>query len=339
MVKRREPQSSALSFMDCICCGFGAVLLLFILTTKKQIDTQEENIQQANRAAESLQTAIDAAISENNSIEAALAKIDPQQQSQSQQQKELEQIAAQLTLTVAKQESTLKAMQTKEPETKEPGALDRPSSDKKYLSGLHLDGPRAVILLENSGSMLAEKADEAVALLQSGAGAESKKWNRAKAAVRAILAAIPKGTEVAILQMNQSTTPLTGTPRQPYIDPYDNTALLDTLERLDALEASGGADLDKGIRTANGLPKRPTSLLIITDGLPTAPARGAVLTETDRVALFNRALARPLSFPVNALLFPFQGDPSAAGLYWKLSTRTGGITLVPDEGWPATAKP
>ena len=78
MVKRREPQSSALSFMDCICCGFGAVLLLFILTTKKQIDTQEENIQQANRAAESLQAAIDAAISENNSIEAALAKIDPQ---------------------------------------------------------------------------------------------------------------------------------------------------------------------------------------------------------------------------------------------------------------------
>ena len=125
-----------------------------------------------------------------------------------------------------------------------------------------------------------------------------------------------------------------GTSEQPYIDPYDNSALLDTLDRLDTLDASGGADLYKGLRTVNGLPQRPTSLLLITDGLPTAPAKGNQLTEKDRVALFNLALATPLSFPVNVFIFPFEGDPSAAGLYWKLSTRTGGITLVPDDNWP-----
>ena len=41
------------------------------------------------------------------------------------------------------------------------------------------------------------------------------------------------------------------------------------------------------------------------------------------------------NYPFNAILFPFEGDPSAAGLYWQLSGRTNGITLIPDNDWPA----
>lgn len=339
MARRREPQSSALSFMDCICCGFGAVLLLFILTTKKQIDSQDDAVEQAIQTAEELRAAITAAESENNSLAEALAQIAPETIDGAERLKKLERESALLSAVVADKEDALKAIQAEADEPDKPGAPDRPSADKKYLSGLHLDGPRAVILLENSGSMLAGKASEAVEILRSGKGATSKKWNRAKAAVRAVLAAIPAGTQVALLQMNQSTTPISGSSSQPFIDPYDNTALLDTLDRLDSLEASGGADLYRGLQAVSKLPQSPSSLLIITDGLPTAPATGSLLTEKDRVALFNLALAMQLSFPVNTLLLPFEGDPSAAGLYWKLSTRTGGITIVPDDDWPAAPMP
>ncbi len=339
MAKRREPQSSALSFMDCICCGFGAVLLLFILTAKKQINTTSEALQQANQAADALQAAIDAARKENQSLEAELAKTNPDAKVDSKKLQEAKEKSAELNASVANKEAELRAIQTKDPKPEAPGTLDRPSASKKYLSGLHLDGPRVVILFESSGSMLAGKSDEAVRILQSGTARKSEKWKRAKAAVRAILAAIPRGTHVALLHMGPSAGTLSGTSEQPYIDPYDNSALLDTLDRLDTLDASGGADLYKGLRTVNGLPQRPTSLLLITDGLPTAPAKGNQLTEKDRVALFNLALATPLSFPVNVLIFPFEGDPSAAGLYWKLSTRTGGITLVPDDNWPSASKP
>lgn len=339
MTRRREPQSSALSFMDCICCGFGAVLLLFILTAKKQIDTTSEAIEEASQVAATLESAINTAANKNSALEEALAKISPNTKAKAESLKELEASSAELAASVADKEAALKAMKTDDPKPEEVGALDRPSANKKYLSGLHLDGPRAVILLESSGSMLAGKAKDAVELLQSGKSEQSKKWKRAKAAVRAILAALPRGTQVALLQMNQSATTLSGSAAQPYIDPYDNAALLDTLDRLDSLEATGGADLYKGLRTVNSLPQSPSSLLIITDGLPTAPARGNQLTEKDRVSLFNLALATPLSYPVNALLLPFEGDPSAAGLFWKLSTRTGGITLVPDDHWPSAPKP
>ena len=208
--------------MDCICCGFGAVLLLFILTAKKQIDSTTEAVEQASQAAATLQAAIDAAAAENKSLEAALSQIDPQAKADSGTLKELEQKSEELAASIAEKEAALKAIQTDEPEKQDPGSLDRPSADKKYLSGLHLDGPRAVILLENSGSMLAGEASEAVEILRSGKGDKSGKWKRAKAAVRAILAALPRGTQVALLQMNQSAAPLSGTSAQPYIDPYDN---------------------------------------------------------------------------------------------------------------------
>ena len=192
-----------------------------------------------------------------------------------------------------------------------------------------------VLLLENSGSMLAHTAREAVARMQAGTGNQSDKWQRAKAAVRVVMAAIPQGTQVAVFHMNESTTALSGSAQNPYINPYDNNQLLTLLERLDALEASGGADLSRGMRTVSSLPQRPTSLLLLTDGLPTAPSRGGTLTESQRVQLFNQAQTAAGRFPINTLLFPFEGDPAAAGLYWQLSTRTGGITLVPDNEWPA----
>ena len=58
MHKRREAQSSALSFMDCICCGFGAVLLLFILTAKAQITNSQDESKQSFIAADTLEAVI-----------------------------------------------------------------------------------------------------------------------------------------------------------------------------------------------------------------------------------------------------------------------------------------
>lgn len=36
MIRRRPTQIFSLAFLDCICCGFGAIILLFVLTVDKQ---------------------------------------------------------------------------------------------------------------------------------------------------------------------------------------------------------------------------------------------------------------------------------------------------------------
>ena len=84
------------------------------------------------------------------------------------------------------------------------------------------------------------------------------------------------------------------------------------------------------------LEERPNSLLLIGDGLPTAPSpSGKTLSERNRLRLFQQAMSVRPNAPFNVILFPFAGDPSAAGLYWKLSSRTNGVTLIPDNDWPA----
>jgi hypothetical protein len=336
MKKRREAQSSALSFMDCICCGFGAVLLLFILTAKNQITISDTEASQSAEALETLQAAIEEAEAKQKSLDKDISALDPQPDTNATSIAQLGAEQERLAKAIEDQAEALKALETEEQTPEKSAALDRPSADQNYLSGLKLQGPRAVILLESSGSMLAENAQDAINIIQANSGATSKKWLRAKAATRAVLAAIPKGTLVAVYQVNETTAPLTGTPASPYIDPYDNTALLTFLDRLDNLEAQGGADLANALQQVNGLKERASSLLLIADGLPSAPAPGGrMLTEADRVRLFNNAMATRPNYPFNAILFPFEGDPSAAGLFWQLSGRTNGITLIPDNDWPS----
>lgn len=335
MRKRREVQSSALSFMDCICCGFGAVLLLFILTAKAQITESQEEATQSVEAADTLQAAIRETEAKQKALDKEIEALDPQPDTNATSVAQLAAEQERLAKAVEEQAEALAALETEAEPTQQPAALDRPSADNSYLSGLRLRAPRAVILLESSGSMLAEDAKSAVAIIQQGTGATSPKWLRAKAAVRAVLAAIPKGTQVAIFSMAESTTPLSGSAQNPYIDPYDNNALLTLLDRLDKLEANGGANLSSALQTVSQLKQRASSLLLIGDGLPSAPApRSGGLSEGDRVQLFNRAMASRPNYPFNAILFPFEGDPSAAGLFWQLSGQTNGITLIPDNDWP-----
>jgi hypothetical protein len=336
MKKRREAQSSALSFMDCICCGFGAVLLLFILTAKKQITMSDVEASQSAEALITLQVVIEEAEAKQKALDKDISALDPQPDTNATSVAQLAAEQERLAKAIEEQAEALASLKTETTPTEQPAALDRPSADQSYLSGLQLRAPRAVILLENSGSMLGENAKSAIAVIQAGTGQKSEKWIRAKAAVRAVLAAIPKGTLVAIYQMNETATPLSGNQSAPYIDPYNNSALLSFLERLDKLEAKGGANLSNALQQIGQLQERPSSLLLIGDGLPTAPApSNSLLSEADRVRLFNNAMATRPNYPFNAILFPFEGDPSAAGLFWQLSGRTNGITLIPDNDWPS----
>ena len=322
--------------MDCICCGFGAVLLLFILTAKAQVTTDAETTEQLEAAAATLQAAIREAEAKDRALDKEIEALDPQPQTNATSLAQLAARQERLAKAIQERQEALAAIETPESPTEAPGFINRPSADNSYLSGLRMRGPKAVIVLERSGSMLAEDASTALQTLQTQSGASAEKWLRAKAAVRAVVAAIPKGTEVAILAMGADTKTLSGAPNNPYIDPYDNGALIAFLEQLDRLEAGGGANLYAALQAVNSLPQRASSLLILADGLPTAPAPAqGSLSESDRIALFSNAQRIPTSYPVNAILFPFEGDPSAAGLFWDVSRRTGGVTLIPDNDWPS----
>ena len=73
--KRRETEVFSLAFLDCICCGFGAVLLVFILTVSQKknvdradVDLARDRLAQARAASSASEADLDRL--------AALTKVD-----------------------------------------------------------------------------------------------------------------------------------------------------------------------------------------------------------------------------------------------------------------------
>ena len=54
MAKRREFELFSLSFLDCICCGFGAIILLFILSMGAAKTTVRKTRQELESTREQL---------------------------------------------------------------------------------------------------------------------------------------------------------------------------------------------------------------------------------------------------------------------------------------------
>ena len=240
--------------MDCICCGFGAVLLLFILTAKKQTIARAEDSSQSLEAAETLQAAIEEAEQRQKALDTDLDALEPNVKADT----------ASLAELAAEQERLAKEIEAESVALESLDSEGRKSKNKRdsiahqltrAIFGSKVLGPRIVILLESSGSMLGKDAQEAVTAMRDGTWKESDKWQRAKIALRAVLAAVPKGSEVAILSLGEETTILSGSSSCPYMDPYDNSALVSLLDQLERLEAKGGADLAKGFRTVKSLGK------------------------------------------------------------------------------------
>jgi len=72
--------------------------------------------------------------------------------------------------------------------------------------------------------------------------------------------------------------------------------------------------------------------------LPTLSDRGsnkALVTASERMELYEEALEElPQGIPVNIVLLPLEGDPSAAAAFWQLAQYTQGSFITPSKDWP-----
>lgn len=89
----------------------------------------------------------------------------------------------------------------------------------------------------------------------------------------------------------------------------------------------------------NNLKPAPDNIYLLTDGLPTqakqAPGGVTPVKPAQRATFFNQAVRElPGRVPVNVLLYPMDGDPDAAGFFWRLAIATKGSFLTPSRDWP-----
>src|SRR5512140_81794 len=71
--KRRETEVFSMAFLDCICCGFGAVLLIFILTVSQQKSRDSESLEQVQDRVNKLSSQVQASQADVDALEKMLA--------------------------------------------------------------------------------------------------------------------------------------------------------------------------------------------------------------------------------------------------------------------------
>ena len=351
--KRRETEVFSLSFLDCICCGFGAVLLVFLLTISSKTTVDKTVVKEVKMRLDQTQKEREEKQKDLDRITEMLAKAQLELQdittkSKSDQQK-ISDRKRELLLMLAqagrmKDELERLLGEKKAVPTEDVAPIPIPEVDRRqYLTGVKLTGEFVVFLVRTSGSMLGDTIDEAASRLQDTPEQKraAPKWQRTVHSLEWLLATLDPETHFQILFFNEETTPILANRGDEWFTTKDRKTTAEVLKRLHEVVPQGGANLERAFTAVRFLPRLPDSIVLLTDGLPTKsdslPMEGDVDEQT-RVRFFEIASKQlPPRIPVSTILFPLlTGDPGAPGLYWELANATRGALVSPSKSWPDT---
>lgn len=361
---RRRINVFSLSFLDAMTCGFGAVVLFYMVINasvglragrmtadlQAEVDRLEVEVLEGykklvetrNSVREVEQRAVIARglalriIEQIREIQAELATYDDATLAR-------EQHINRLKTDLKSLEEDAKRLSAAAPSEETPGDRTRSfigDGDRQYLTGLKVGGERIFILVDSSASMLGDTIVNIIRRrnLSDAVKINADKWQHAVKTVDWLATQIPRTSKFQIYTFDeQSAAVIPGTDGQ-WLDGADPEVLNQAVANLRQVVPNGGTNLYRGFAALNEMRPAPDNLILLVDGLPTqgqSPPRRAKVSGKQRARLFNRAVGElGRRMPVNVILFPMEGDPMASSAYWKLAVSTGGSYLSPSEDWP-----
>ena len=363
-MRRKHLNLFSLSFLDCICCGLGAVILLFVVVNAKSAARKETVTTNLRAEVNRLEMDLSRERAERVQARNALADADSRLiliQGVSQRLRET--IAAkqvdladkdQQTLATRTHANKLKAdIQAIEAELRRlraaaavrdaQGDRLRPfpgQGDRHYLTDLKMGGRRILILADASASMLAETIVDVIRRrnLPDHAKIRSAKWRQAVDTVDWLTARMPPTSRFQIYTFNEAAHSLLAERNNQWLEAGDAEALNQAVARLRQVVPGKGTSLFNAFRAVKELQPPPDNIVLLTDGLPTMGAKkpwSKRVSSRKRRKLFTDAVALlPAGVPVNTILFPMEGDPLAADAFWRLAKQTNGSFFSPSRDWP-----
>ena len=360
--KKRDFTTFNLSFLDIMSCGFGAVVLVFLIIDHSlKTESKELNrdlLSEVNLLQEDVRDGEEGLVRLRN----ALADVDMQMvEAQgratriTEEKDRYEALIASLRqegYTERKDIDTLKAeiqaleeevKKLRESAVKESGRSAREfigEGNRQYLTGINLGGRNIAILLDVSASMLADKLVNIIRLrnMDQSVQRKAEKWTRALATVDWLTAQLPVGSKYQVITFNTEAAPALAGTAGKWLEVANQAQLEQVSGALRKLTPSGGTSLHNAFTTLQGLSPAPDNIFLITDGLPTQGTgvpRGSKVSGDDRQRLYREAVKLlPRSVPVNIILEPLEGDPMAASEFWQLAQVSGGSFMTPSVDWP-----
>jgi hypothetical protein len=362
---RRKVEPFGLSFLDCICCGFGAVLLIYVFLSAESslavISRADDVNAEVNRLAEAVLSGKEHLVVLRNDLERTRSETASAASRSKQILAELEsrreQVSTYDATSLARREriEKLKAdVRALEEGNKrlEGGSVDRgpagqdarafrdTGGNRRYITGVRMRGTRILILIDASASMMHQDLVSIIKLRNSAEPVRrgAAKWRRAVETVGWLTTQLPPGSRYQIVSFNTKAQPLLPGTSGEWLDSADVELMTRNITALQTLTPADGTNFTKAFLEAKKLNPAPDQIILVTDGLPTqgsSPPRFKYINAQARARLFDDSISLlPDKAPVDIVLLPLEGELPAAHRFWRLARFTGGTLLMPSKDWP-----
>lgn len=307
MARRRELDLISMSMLDAITCGFGAVILFFMIISANvdlradvvledrsaearrlelQVDVGRENLAELREALAMLVMSMAETQAARDQLAAEIARTEEEirrlLEDESASEETIELLRAELERLEREKESLAAQSDTVE-QTGNFIREIRGEGSRQYLTGMSMGGNRILILVDASESMLDTSFARVANRRARGPEAirASPKWRQVVDSVDWITAQIPQGTLFQVIAYNREAwAVIEGTDGQ-WLTADDATDLDRAVEALREFvpgscrpgDTTGGpcgaTSLHAALAAMDALVPNPDNVYLLTDGLPT----------------------------------------------------------------------
>lgn len=360
MKRRQELQIFNMSFLDCISCGFGATVLVFMLMKHSApVPEAQANVPQAQ-----ISGADDKLLDDRHRLLVLRAALEDSEKAQDLASKQAELLRKKIEQArsamlqedpgnedgrarVLILENELKALEAKVQAMRAAAKDDSGDSvrevigeaRRQYLSGLSVEGRHILVLMDTSASMAADTIVEAVRRrnMSESQRLASPKWRRSVAALDWVAAQMPADAQFQVYGFNENASPAIADTKGKWLSVAGGKQLDAAVGAIRRTMPNGGTSLARAFDVIGTLSPAPDHVYLITDGMPTMGTGGGsgTVSGKERARYFDEAVRKlPRNVQVSTILMPMEGDPRAASAYWQLARVTGGTYLNPSLDWP-----
>ena len=364
MARKRQTNIFSLSLLDCITCGFGALILFHMIVAARAGETftditdalqaevtmreeevleGQENLVEARNSLREIERQRVITQGLSTRLLAMLREIEEELATYDRQNVASREHINKLKADVKSLEEGAKRLSGGPPREEVPGRNVRSfvgDGDRQYLTGLKVGGERIFVLVDASASMLADDIVNAVRrrFLAPEIRMRADKWQQAVKAVDWLAAQMPARAKYQIYVFDTRARPVLEGTAGVWLEVSDHAKLDKAIAVLRQTAPIGGTSLHRAFSAAKAMNPPPDNIVLLTDGLPTqgerAPRRKTISSK-DRLRLLERSLdALPRRVPVNVILYPMEGDPMASPAFWKVAMATRGSMMTPSSDWP-----
>ncbi len=356
----------SMSFLDIISCGFGAVVLFFVIINAQvrlRADTErvdllsettllEEEVlegrkdllqfrDERDRLEQRRAQAVEELRKLRERLTALLAELAQYERLGTQSRESIDKLRA----DVERLKDMQRDLEARVAESEE-GSGQRirrfeGSGSRQYLTGMQMGGARVLILVDGSASMLGRTYIDVLRfrLMDDALKPRAPKWRQVVNSVDWLTTRLTPQQQFQVYLYSEGYRSVLEDSDGKWLSVSDGTRVSEAVEALRNHAPQGGTSMHAAVRAIRALKPAPDNVFLLTDGLPTQgaspPARTGWVNERARARHFTRAVRDlPPRIPINVLFYPLDGDPAATGYYWMMASQSRGSFVSVSRDWP-----